>query len=72
MTQNIIALFIVFLAAVISIVSIIRSITSKNGGHCDGCSACGTSGQDKPTIKKLNQYRNIKFQDLVIDNKKSK
>ena len=40
MTQNIIALIIVFLAAAISLYSIIKSLVFKKTSKCDGCSGC--------------------------------
>lgn len=67
MTQNILALIIVFLAAGISIYSVIKSLTSKGGGHCDGCSACGTNVSDKS--KKSTGNKKINYQNLVFDNK---
>ena len=40
MTQNILALIIVFLAALITVYSVIRSITSKKTSNCGSCPAC--------------------------------
>ena len=65
MTQNILALIIVFLAAGISIYSVIRSLTSKKGTHCDGCAACGTNGSHRSNTTAIN--KNINYKNLVFE-----
>lgn len=39
-TQNTIALIIVFAAAAISIYSVVKSLVSKKASKCDGCAGC--------------------------------
>ena len=40
MTQNIIAISIVFLAAAITVYALIKSVTGKKASPCAGCSGC--------------------------------
>lgn len=63
-TQNTIALLIVFLAAAISIYSIVKSLIFKKGSKCDGCSGCAFKNQTGTktceTFQK-NELQNLKF-----------
>ena len=64
MTQNILALIIVFSAALITVYSVIRSITSKKASHCSGCSACETKSAS--TAKSNHMIQNQDFQQMKI------
>ncbi len=64
MTQNILALIIVFSAAIITVYSVIRSITSKKASHCSGCSACET--KSVTPVKSSHQIQKMDFQQMKI------
>lgn len=70
MTQNSLALIIVFLSAGITVYSVVRSLTSKKGGSCSGCTACSTNTQPKLKIKPLEFHQDIKKMNMVIDPKR--
>lgn len=66
MTQNILALIIVFSAALITVYSVIRSITSKKASHCSGCSACKTKKDSTVHIHSKHPVQKINFQQMKM------
>ena len=69
MTQNILAILIVFIAGGITIYSVIKTVISKKEAHCDGCPACRTNKQNKPKINTFKNQKDIKYDNLIFDNR---
>jgi hypothetical protein len=70
MTQNIIALTIVFLAAGYTIFSIVRSLTAKKTSHCSGCAGCSMKGMPMAKPVKGMQKTIIQANKLTLVNNK--
>ena len=60
MTQNIIALTIVFLAAAYTVYAAVKNVIGKKASPCDGCSGCEL--RDKLAPGECTSHNTSKFQ----------
>jgi len=66
MTQNIIAISIVFLAAAITVYALIKSVTGKKASPCAGCSGCELRDKLAPGECASHNTRRTKIKNLNV------
>ncbi len=66
MTQNIIAISIVLLAAAITVYALIKSVTGKKASPCAGCSGCELRDKLAPGACASHNIRRTKIKKLNV------